>query len=288
MTLYNRRSIRSAGSTLHLPPFNAGSPIIEPIIVGSDPIPAPYTSTMVTLYRRRQGWTIDYSFQLFEDSTTTARAFIKSLRNALFDSDNIARSVDFCNWYDSDGVNGEILRDCIVNRDSWDAARFEKFRRCDLSLISRNGSVFQTFSDGSTPGVSPYETYLVNPEGGDPEVPIADTLALTGTFHGVLVETASDQWQHVFTLRSDMRIKGLQITSCSTAGNATSTIRIRTVAWDAVGGSYLAADVAADEYTGDLVSGSIGPILAGAKIYVYVTAAGGHEDVSYQVLLESA
>jgi hypothetical protein len=295
MVLYNRRSIRAAGTTLHFPPYNAGNPVITPIIAGSDPIPIPFAGSMVTVYRRRVGWRILYSFQMFEETTAVALAFHSTLIGALFDDDGIPRSVDFCDWYDSDNTLTKIYRDCELVSLGPDGGRFEKFKRYDLEFISKNNAFFSTFTDTTTPGVGPYADDVTGPLPAeeDPEegdvyiVPTTDTTILGGTFAGSVEVTASGIWQHIFTgmRNTAFAIKAVRITGCSIAGGGTTTIRASSAAWDG-GGSYITATVGTGATSGTLVTGSVA-LAANASVYVYITGANGHAGLSYQVILES-
>lgn len=296
MTLYNRRSIRAAGTTVFLPPFGSPQPDLRPVRV-SNVQPVPFTNRSVSINNRLHGYTLDVSFRVYEDSVEAALDFQGMIDDALQDGSGLARSVDFCFWYDTDGTRTKILRNGeVTDGPHWGEAESERFRTCSFTLFFKNSTFYTTFSDGSTPSTaSTYEEYLAGPtpDGEEPEatpVPIAQNPQLGGTFHGVAEVTAHARGQKVHRLivgSATGLIKGIGITGCSAAGTGTTTIKVSNAAFDG-GGSVITATVAAGATYGSFTSGSIGPLAAGSAIYVFITGANGHADVDYQIATESA
>lgn len=281
MTLVNRSAlyVQDTTSWIYLPPFGYEANITRN--VRQEKHDMPFGATIIQ--SRVAGWNIDVSGIYKETSPSAGMLFQDALRAAFFDDDLNSRLVDIQCWADSTGSIKRTYRNCQLDGDvefSRAGARTQSIGTFNFSLVSRLTAPYASVTGSITAPEGPYEAYLYN--GNAEAVATVSYNSIDIAFMGAIAEvtgatnTATHQIEITPNMDRAVRITAIEIINCAGMFGTTgsTTIRVSSTNYESAG-SGIDATVAYNVTKVTPVQGSF-TVIAGAKIYVYITAAGNH------------
>jgi len=295
MSIILRRSIQSTGGAwFHLPPYDGKCDIEEDWAASFETVP--FRGSFVP-YARRHGWRITYTFNLYTTTIALGVQFLDDLREALVDSDGVARVVCFCDFVDTadPAVRKGIYRSCKLSRPLINpAGRAHIDKTFTIELYSQDPAKYTTgnLGDPTVPGEGDYEAVLVDGGEATPYVPSDQLLTMPFAFLGNLEICDADNASRMQrTLKipntaGNYNIKGIQIYGDNQLASGDTTVEVSTEAYSGAG-STIAATMASGATNGR-TTGTVGELAAGTSFYVFPAAAGGHTDVVGCIEIRSA
>lgn len=263
-------------------------------IVQSEWVEIPFGSP-IDIMNQQVGWDIDINFKGVWSGPQAALEFEDSLRAMLIDGSNRARTVEYCEWEDTDENIARIYRNCTLA--SWPVKGPEMneiHKTYSFVLRSKSATRYSTFSDGNTPGTSsPWETSLygttATTSGGESDVvsAIQFYMATNFKFDGALSLPASNSNMQLVgkvpgPSGATMRLVRVRNQGCGQAPitGVASVIRVSSTDYNSAG-SGVSLTLSSSSRGGDTTTGAV-DFTANDTIYCYPTTAGTHTNLNIE------